>query len=92
MCVQDWERLHAAFSDMQAYWNMLEWKRKQLEKEEREQMVVQAVRNTLPQNIKHIQLDLRDLMSQVSSQVSTVLLKSNHIMSYFYPTHRSWRK
>lgn len=55
---------------MQAYWNMLEGKRKQLEKEEKEQMVGQAVRNTLPQNIKHIQLDLRDLMSQVSSQMS----------------------
>ncbi|XP_070839584.1 uncharacterized protein [Chaetodon trifascialis] len=64
----DSERLHAAFWDMQAYWNMLEWKRKQLEKEEKEQMVGQAV--SLPQSIKYIQLDLRDLMSQVSNQMS----------------------
>lgn len=60
---------------MQAYWNMLEWKRKQLEKEQREQMAGQAVRTTLPQSIRHIQLDLRDLMSQVSSQVSSLLTK-----------------
>ncbi|XP_049896748.1 uncharacterized protein LOC126387967 isoform X1 [Epinephelus moara] len=68
----DWERLHAAFWDMQAYWNMLEWKRKQLEKEEKEQMVARAVGTTLPQSIRHIQLDLRDLMSQVSSQMSSM--------------------
>ncbi|XP_026228153.1 uncharacterized protein LOC113170313 [Anabas testudineus] len=63
----DWERLHTAFRDMQVYWKMLEWKRMQLEKEEKEGMVV---RSTLPPSIKHIQLDLRDLMSQVSSQMS----------------------
>lgn len=69
---------------MQAYWNMLEWKRTQLEKEEKDQKVVQAARATLTQRIRHIQLDLRDLMSQVSSQVSTVfLLKSTHISSPF---------
>ncbi|XP_042355543.1 uncharacterized protein LOC121952784 [Plectropomus leopardus] len=68
--LRDWERLHAAFWDMQAYWNMLDWKRKQLEKEEKEQMVARAVGTTLPQSIRHIQLDLRDLMSQVSSQMS----------------------
>lgn len=79
MCVQDWERLHAAFRDMQAFWTVLEWKRKQLEKEEKEQMVARAVGTTLPQSIRHIQLDLRDLMSQVSSQVST--LKYTHILS-----------
>ncbi|XP_071316368.1 uncharacterized protein [Trachinotus anak] len=62
----DWERLYAAFWDMQAYWNMLEWKRKELE-EEREQS---AVRTTLTQSIRHVQLDLRDLMNQVSSQMS----------------------
>ncbi|XP_044079606.1 uncharacterized protein LOC122888802 [Siniperca chuatsi] len=65
----DWERLHAAFWDMQAYWNMLEWKRRQLE-EAKEQMAGQVVRTTLPQCIRHVQLDLRDLMSQVSSQMS----------------------
>ncbi|XP_028278001.1 uncharacterized protein LOC114446552 [Parambassis ranga] len=68
----DLERLHAAFLDMQAYWNMLEWKRRQLEKEEKEQLVVQAPQTTLPQSIKHVQLDLRDLMRQVSSQMTYV--------------------
>uniref|UniRef100_A0A3Q0S2L9 Ciliary neurotrophic factor n=1 Tax=Amphilophus citrinellus TaxID=61819 RepID=A0A3Q0S2L9_AMPCI len=83
----DWERLHAAFWDMQAYWNMLEWKRRQLEKEEKDQKVVQVARATLTKSIRHIQLDLRDLMSQVSSQVSTVfLLKSTHISSPFHST------
>uniref|UniRef100_A0A672JKM6 Uncharacterized protein n=1 Tax=Salarias fasciatus TaxID=181472 RepID=A0A672JKM6_SALFA len=66
----DLDRLHAAFRDMQAYWSKLEWKRKQLEKEENQQMGVQAARTTLPQRIKHIQLDLRDLMNQVSTQLS----------------------
>ncbi|XP_068572425.1 uncharacterized protein [Cebidichthys violaceus] len=66
----EWERLHAAFWDMQAYWKTLERKRKQLEKEEKEQMVDRAFGTTLPQSIRHIQLDLRDLMSQVSSQMS----------------------
>ncbi|KAM7397802.1 hypothetical protein PAMA_005907 [Pampus argenteus] len=63
----DWERLHAAFWDMRAYWNILEEKKWQLEREEREQ---QAIPTTLPESIKNIQLDLRDLMSQVSSQMS----------------------
>uniref|UniRef100_A0A3Q3K7J9 Ciliary neurotrophic factor n=1 Tax=Monopterus albus TaxID=43700 RepID=A0A3Q3K7J9_MONAL len=67
----DWDRLHTAFLNMQIYWNMLERKRKQLEKEKTEQVMARVVRSTLPQSIKHIQLDLRDLMSQVSSQVST---------------------
>ncbi|XP_034060070.1 uncharacterized protein LOC117538468 [Gymnodraco acuticeps] len=66
----DWERLHSAFVDMQAYWNRLDRKRKQLEGEEKEQMVSRAVGTTLPQNIRHVQHDLRDLMSQVSSQMS----------------------
>ncbi|XP_059207089.1 uncharacterized protein LOC131986252 [Centropristis striata] len=83
----DFERLHAAFGDLQAYWNMLERKRKQLEKEGKEQMGGrERVRNTLPQSIRHIQLDLRDLMSQVSSQVSTELKST---MSYI---KSSWIK
>ncbi|KAK9536339.1 hypothetical protein VZT92_006128 [Zoarces viviparus] len=66
----EWERLHAAFWDIQAYWKTLERKRKQLEKEEKEQMMNRVFGNTLPQSIWLIQLDLRDLMSQVSSQMS----------------------
>lgn len=69
----DWERLHAAFWDMHAYWNMLERKRKQLENAEKEQMVAQTS-ITLPQSIEHIELDLRDLMRQVRSQVHTLTL------------------
>ncbi|XP_010730097.1 uncharacterized protein LOC104919725 isoform X2 [Larimichthys crocea] len=63
----DWERLHGAFKDMQVYWNMLEWKRTQLE---REQVTRGAAHNILPHSMKYIQLDLRDLMSQVSNQMS----------------------
>ncbi|KAK1882320.1 Proline-responsive transcriptional activator PutR [Dissostichus eleginoides] len=33
-------------------------------------MVSRAVGTTLPQNIRHVQHDLRDLMSQVSTQMS----------------------
>ncbi|XP_061608653.1 uncharacterized protein LOC133467616 [Phyllopteryx taeniolatus] len=64
----DWERLHAALSDMQAYRTSLEWKRKELETEEKEK----TAHNTLSQSIKHIELDLRDLMSQVKSQMSYI--------------------
>lgn len=77
MCSQDWERLYAAFQDMQAYWSRLEWKRKELELTGRH-----GVHSTLSQSIKNIQLDLRDLMNQVSRQVSTdFLLKSTHVLS-----------
>lgn len=72
---QDWERLGAALGDIQTYWDMLERKRKQLEEEEEEeeeQMAGSVLRHTLPQGIKHIQLDLEDLMGQVSSQVSLI--------------------
>lgn len=72
---QDLERLGAALGDIQAYWDMLEKKRKQLEEEgekEKEQMAGSVLRHTLPQGIKHIQLDLQDLMGQVSSQVSLI--------------------
>ncbi|XP_005735706.1 uncharacterized protein LOC102205818 [Pundamilia nyererei] len=68
----EWERLHAAFWDMKTYWNMLEWKRIQLENEEKDQKMVQDARTTLTQNIRHIQLDLRDLISQVSTQMSSL--------------------
>ncbi|XP_020485892.1 uncharacterized protein [Labrus bergylta] len=63
----DWERLHAAFCDMQAYWNKLDRTRKQIEG--KQQLAGQASRITLPRRIRHIQLDLRDLMGQVSSQM-----------------------
>ncbi|XP_037322709.2 uncharacterized protein LOC119215049 [Pungitius pungitius] len=66
----EFERLHAAFLDMQAYWTTLERKRQQIEKEEKEQMVKRAPGTTLSRSIRHIQHDLRDLMSQVSSQMS----------------------
>lgn len=70
MCVQDWERLHAAFWDIHAYKNMLERKRKQLENAANEQVSAQTT-ITLPQSIEHIELDLRDLMRHVRSQVHT---------------------
>lgn len=72
---QDCERLGAALGDIQTYWDMLERKRKQLEEEEKEeveQMAGSVLRHTLPQGIKHIQLDLQDLMGQVSNQVSLI--------------------
>lgn len=95
---QDWERLHAALWDIQAYWDMLERKRKQLEEEEEEeneqeeeeQLVGSVVRNTLPQVFKHIQLDLQDLMGQVSSQVASfsqllpVSASSKPLTSFFH--------
>ncbi|XP_019719925.1 uncharacterized protein LOC109512541 [Hippocampus comes] len=72
VCVQDWERLQAAFSDMQAYRNRLEWKRKELEREAKEKKGVQTLLNTLPKNIKHVEMDLRDLMSHVSNHMSYI--------------------
>ncbi|XP_077403341.1 uncharacterized protein LOC144036513 [Vanacampus margaritifer] len=68
----DWERLRAALSDMRAYRNRLEWQRKELEVEEKEKRGAQAPLNTLSKSIKHIELDLRDLMSQVSTQMGYI--------------------
>ncbi|XP_061660285.1 uncharacterized protein LOC133492222 [Syngnathoides biaculeatus] len=69
----DWERLDAALSDMQAYGKSLEWKRKELETEEREATGVQALAcANLSQSIKHVELDLRDLIGQVKSQMSHI--------------------
>uniref|UniRef100_A0A3P9JYL6 Ciliary neurotrophic factor n=1 Tax=Oryzias latipes TaxID=8090 RepID=A0A3P9JYL6_ORYLA len=76
--LSDWDRLHAAFLDMQAYWNILERKRVDLEKEEKAHSWLRKTRISLPQRFKHIQLDLRDLMNQVSSQMRF--------------TRRSWMK
>lgn len=69
--IQDWERLHAAFWDLQTYWAMLEWKRKQLETEEKQRGAGQVVRDSLARSFKYIQLDLRDLMNQLKSQVNS---------------------
>ncbi|CAJ1064184.1 uncharacterized protein LOC119475692 isoform X2 [Xyrichtys novacula] len=68
----DWDRLHASFRDLRTYWSMLEGKRKQLEKEEKERLVGRMTHNTLPKRIGYIQLDLRDLMLHVSSQMSNI--------------------
>uniref|UniRef100_A0A8C6MBS2 Ciliary neurotrophic factor n=1 Tax=Nothobranchius furzeri TaxID=105023 RepID=A0A8C6MBS2_NOTFU len=79
LSLSDRDRLHGAFRDMQVYWNMLEKKRKQLEREQMELNTVHATQHSLIQHFRHIQLDLRDLMSQVSSQVSAVLLSPDNI-------------
>ena len=78
-CIQDWERLHAASWDLQTYRDMLQWKKQQLEEEQKEQMEGHAAQKTLLRRIGHIQLDLRDLMKQIHSQVPTLI----HIYSYF---------
>lgn len=54
---------------MQAYRNRLERKRKELEKEAKEKTGVQTVLNTLLRDIKHVEMDLRDLMNRVSNHV-----------------------
>uniref|UniRef100_A0A3P8X2P8 Uncharacterized protein n=1 Tax=Cynoglossus semilaevis TaxID=244447 RepID=A0A3P8X2P8_CYNSE len=59
----DWERLQAALGNLKIYWEMLERKRKQLEKEQ------MSRHSSLSQSIRHIQLDLRDLMNRVSNQM-----------------------
>ncbi|XP_061902635.1 uncharacterized protein LOC133649934 [Entelurus aequoreus] len=76
----DWERLHAALSDIQTYRNMLEWKRKGLETNDKDK----GVHSTLCESIKHIELDLRDLMRQISSQMSHI--KGRKVT---FPTSRS---
>nr|XP_049597878.1 uncharacterized protein LOC125981876 [Syngnathus scovelli] len=67
---------------MQVYKSKLELKRKELEMEEKEK----TVNNILTQSIKHIELDLRDLMSQVSSQMTCI--KSSERQANF-PTIRT---
>lgn len=84
LCLQNWDRLYIAIRDMQVYWNMLEWKRKQQEMGDKEQM---GAKTTLSQRIRCIQLDLRDLMTQVSSQVSTLkdfFLKYTEVTAFYH--------
>lgn len=57
-------------TDMQTFWNMLERKRQQLELEG-EHSTGPVGHVSLPESIALIQLELRDLMSQVSSQVAS---------------------
>lgn len=59
----DRERLHAAVSDMQTFWSMLDWKRKQM---------AALATHVLPQSFEHIQFDLRDLMSQVNNEMGYI--------------------
>lgn len=68
--IQEQERLNAAMTDMQTFWNMLERKRQQLELEG-EHSTGPVGHVSLPESIALIQLELRDLMSQVSSQVAS---------------------
>ncbi|XP_053187089.1 uncharacterized protein LOC128370930 [Scomber japonicus] len=63
----DWDRLHAALCDIQAYWNMLEWKKKQLVEDEKKNEVT-----AIPQSINNIQVDLRDLMNKVKNQMNKI--------------------
>lgn len=60
---------------MQTFWNMLERKRQQLEMEG-EQTMGPVGQETLSESIGLIQLELRDLMSQVSSQVATTFTET----------------
>ncbi|XP_015255216.1 PREDICTED: uncharacterized protein LOC107101001, partial [Cyprinodon variegatus] len=60
----DWTRLHGALGDIQTYWSMLGWKRKQLEQERDVQMDP-----SLLQSIRHVQHDLCDLMKKVNSEM-----------------------
>ncbi|XP_041864370.1 uncharacterized protein LOC121654343 [Melanotaenia boesemani] len=88
--LSNWDRLHAAFWDLQAYWKMLERKRKQLEREQNEQIVVDVAQTTLLRNMRHIQLDLRDLMSQVSNQMR--LIRSSWIRPMTAAAHLNPRR
>ncbi|XP_074528507.1 uncharacterized protein LOC141791758 [Halichoeres trimaculatus] len=65
-----WDRLHAAFWDLQTFQTKLERKRTELEEEEKEKLTRKGGRQTLSAKIQHIQLDLRDLMNQISSQMT----------------------
>lgn len=72
---QEQERLSTAMTDMQTFWNVLERKRRQLEWEG-ERSTGPAGHETLPESMGLIQLELRDLMSQVSSQVATTFTET----------------
>ncbi|XP_077596267.1 uncharacterized protein LOC144212352 isoform X1 [Stigmatopora nigra] len=68
----DWERLGAAFTDMQVYKKILERKRSELEREEKEKRGTQALHAALIQSMKNTELDLRDLIGQVRHQMSLI--------------------
>ncbi|KAL4608473.1 interleukin-27 subunit alpha-like [Arapaima gigas] len=75
--MQDWERLSQAKQDLQTFWAHLDIKRGQLQEEEKEkQRGKQGLRlrgrpaPPLTQAMLSVQMDLRDLIQQVDSQVA----------------------
>lgn len=75
--VQDTERLRLASHNLKTFWTHLEGQRQQLEKEKDATNERQEQRRgkrgkpqpTLCQNFVNLQIDLRDLIRQVNSQV-----------------------
>lgn len=65
-CIQDWERLTEASRNLHTYWVHLDRKRVQLERDNGQPRTAK-----IPTCMESIQLDIKDLMRQVNSQVMT---------------------
>uniref|UniRef100_A0A8C9QWG7 Interleukin-27 subunit alpha-like n=1 Tax=Scleropages formosus TaxID=113540 RepID=A0A8C9QWG7_SCLFO len=77
--MQDWERLSQASRDLQTFWAHLDIKCQQLEAERQNQGGAPGVglqgqpAPTLAQSMLRVQMDLRDLIQQVDTQVHAVI-------------------
>ncbi|KAI2664558.1 Cardiotrophin-2 [Labeo rohita] len=93
--MQDTERLRLASHNLKTFWTHLEGQRQQLEKEKDATNERQEQRRgkrgkpqpTLCQNFVNLQIDLRDLIRQVNSQLNTLSVKASTKSPLLHPVH-----
>ncbi|XP_073695607.1 uncharacterized protein [Garra rufa] len=93
--MQDSERLRLASHNLQTFWTHLEGQRQQLErekdatKERREQRRGKRGKPqpTLSQSFVSLQIDLRDLMKQVNSQLNSLRITASTKSPLIHPLH-----
>ncbi|XP_016309067.1 uncharacterized protein LOC107663373 [Sinocyclocheilus anshuiensis] len=93
--MQDTERLRLASHNLQTFWTHLEVQRQQLERERdatnerREQRRGKRGKpqSTLRQSFVSLQIDLRDLMKQVNSQLNSLSITASTKSPLLHPLH-----
>ncbi|KAK2911907.1 hypothetical protein QQF64_027772 [Cirrhinus molitorella] len=93
--MQDTERLRLASHNLQNFWTHLEGQRQQLEretdptKERREQRIGKRGKRqpSLSQSFASLQIDLRDLMKQVNSQLNSLRITASTKSPLLHPVH-----
>ncbi|XP_026066896.1 uncharacterized protein LOC113049076 [Carassius auratus] len=89
--MQDTERLRLASNNLQSFWTHLEIQRQQLERERDAMKERRGKRgkpqSSLRQKFVSLQIDLRDLMKQVSSQLNSLSTTESTKTPLLHPLH-----